>query len=192
MHLDATEAARALGQPRERVVRALDYIESQGWVELKAEGVRHRYRVLKRPEDLNALAEEYFGRGLQRESREIERLGQILELAAATECQVSKLGAHFGEPLPSPCGHCSFCLKGAVDLEQLERPEEPIDHDVWSKAQRLRDEHPDPLKDPRALARLLIGLTSPRLTRAKLTRDPLFGVMDRVPFLDVLAMAEET
>ena len=192
MHLDAAQAAQALGQPRERIVRAIDYIESQGWIELQVEGVRHRYSVLKRPDDMDALAEEYFGRGLQRESREIERLGQIIELAAATECQVSKLGAHFGEPLPSPCGHCSFCLKGAVDLDQLERPEEPFNHDAWAKAQRLREEHPDPLKDPRALARLLVGLTSPRLTRAKLTRDPLFGVMDRVPFSDVLGMAEET
>ena len=41
MHLDATEAARTLGQPRERVVRAIDYIESQGWIELQAEGVRN-------------------------------------------------------------------------------------------------------------------------------------------------------
>ncbi|MGM0595360.1 MAG: RecQ family ATP-dependent DNA helicase, partial [Pseudomonadota bacterium] len=41
--LDAEAAAAALGTPRERVVRALDWLGEQGMLEVQAAGVRHRY-----------------------------------------------------------------------------------------------------------------------------------------------------
>ena len=47
-HLDAAAIARALKQPRERVIKALEYIEQQGWAELRASDVRQRYRRLRR------------------------------------------------------------------------------------------------------------------------------------------------
>lgn len=40
------------------------------------------------------------------------------------------------------------------------------------------------------LVRFFFGHFLRSLTRAKLTRDPLFGAMERVPFADVLGMAE--
>ena len=46
------------------------------------------------------------------------------------------------------------------------------------------------LKSPRAFARFLVGLGSPRLTSAKLTRHALFGRLADVPFSQVLARAE--
>ena len=53
-----------------------------------------------------------------------------------------------------------------------------------------REAHPDVLGEPRALARLLCGLSSPRLAQAKLTKEALFGALAEVPFPDVLAWAE--
>ena len=51
-----TRRARTLGQPRDRVVRALDYLAEQRHLELKVAGVRHRFKLLDRPDDLAALA----------------------------------------------------------------------------------------------------------------------------------------
>jgi ATP-dependent DNA helicase RecQ len=123
---------------------------------------------------------------LDREARELERLGQVVELAGHNGCQVSRLGEHFGEPLAAPCGHCSLCLSGRKPARLLPRPATEIAETVLRDAVQLARKHPDPLDDPRALARLLCGLTSPRLSAARLGSDPLFGALSRVPFALVL------
>jgi ATP-dependent DNA helicase RecQ len=50
----------------------------------------------------------------------------------------------------------------------------------------LRARNPELLSEPRALACLLCGLTSPHLTRARLSRHPLFGALADADFAAVL------
>jgi ATP-dependent DNA helicase RecQ len=190
-HIDLDEAALATGAPRDRVVRALDYLAEQQLLEVAVSELRNRYRRLRMPPDLEALAADLHRRTMEREAREIARLNQVLELAAHDGCQVSRLGEHFGDPLPQPCGHCSWCLNGRKPGQLLPRPALSIDPAVWRKAEELRRQQPDPLAEPRALARFLCGLTSPRLTRSRLNRDKLFGALGHVPFPEVLRRAEQ-
>ncbi len=180
--LDTDRVSRALGCPRDRIIRALDYLAEQQWLELKAEGVRQRYRRLRTPDDFQALVAKLYGRTLQREKGEIDRLNQVLDLVRHDGCQVTALGAHFTETRDRPCGHCSWCLAGSKPMHVSERRMPPIDPDVWRRAMALRAEHAGVLSDPRALARFLCGLSSPRLIRAKLTRNPLFGALAGIPF----------
>lgn len=56
LHIDVDRAASELGTTRDRVVRALDYLGEQQMLEVKAQGVRHRYRRLKNPDDPARLA----------------------------------------------------------------------------------------------------------------------------------------
>jgi ATP-dependent DNA helicase RecQ len=189
-HLDLDAAARAAGAPRERVVRALDYLAEQGLLTVKVADLRQRYRRLRMPKDVDALADALRGRTLERERREIARLNQVVELAGHDGCQASRLGAHFGEPLGEPCGRCSWCLGGQKATRLLPRPEPVIDPEVWRQAAALRRDRADVLGEPRALARFLCGLSSPRLSRNKLTSDPLFGALESVPFAEVLRRAE--
>ena len=72
----------------------------------------NRFRRLKSPPNVDALATTLHRRTLDREAREIARLNQVVELVGHDGCQVSRLGDHFGEPLAQPCGHCSWCLNG--------------------------------------------------------------------------------
>jgi ATP-dependent DNA helicase RecQ len=188
--IDLERAAQATGQPRERVVRALEHLAERELLEVKAEGLKNRFRRLRTPPDPAALVAELHRRTTEREAREIARLNQVLELAGHDGCQVSRLGEHFGEPLPEPCGHCSWCLNGQKPGALLPRPAVSIDPALWRLAEAVRAEQPDPLAEPRALARFLCGLSSPRLTHAKLTRHRLFGVLDHVPFPEVLERAE--
>jgi ATP-dependent DNA helicase RecQ len=189
--LDLDRAARASAAPRERIVRALDYLEGQGLLELKVEGVRHRFRRLKMPPDLERVAQDLHQRTLAREKREIGRLQQVLALVGHAGCQVSRLGEHFGEPLGSACGHCSWCLAGQQPCTLPPRPVAHLDPALWNEIKRLRTAHSPILDHPRSLARLLCGLSSPRLSRARLTRDPLCGSLAHVPFRQVLGWAEE-
>jgi ATP-dependent DNA helicase RecQ len=65
-----------------------------------------------------------------------------------------------------------------------------ISESVWTQATDLRRQEEAVLGEPRAFARFLTGLTSPRLTRRKLSGHRLFGVLTDVPFADVLRKAE--
>jgi ATP-dependent DNA helicase RecQ len=189
--LDVEQAARAAASPRERVVSALEYLDEQGLLEVKVDSVRHRFRRLRQPENLGLLAAELHRRTLERERREIGRLRQVLDLAGHDGCQVARLGEHFGEPLPQPCGHCSWCLGGRKPAVLAPRPARPLPDAIRDQARALRHERPKVFGDPRTLARFLCGLTSPRLSRDKLSSHPLFGTLADVPFADVLALAEE-
>jgi ATP-dependent DNA helicase RecQ len=189
--IDLAEAMSRTGAERERVVRALDYLAEQGMLELKAEGVRHRFRRMRQQPNLEELAQTMSTRMLDRESREIARLGQVLQLAGHHGCQVSRLGEHFGEPLAQPCGHCSWCMDGPDAATLRSRPTVTIDESIWQQVCELRKQQADYLSDPRALARFACGLTSPKLSRGRLTSHALFGSLAHVPFADVLARSNE-
>ena len=186
--LDVDRAAADLHQPRERIIAALDYLGERGMMEVKAAGVRHRFRTLERPDDLDALAKKLHERALRREANELERLNQVVELIEHDGCQVAALSAHFGEPR-DPCGHCSWCLNGKRPARMPDRSRTTIDEEVWHKAEALRRAQPDVLADARSLARLLCGVSSPSLVKAKLTKHELFGALDRVPFGKVMERA---
>lgn len=185
LHIDVDRAAEKLAVGRDRIVRALDYLHEQQMLEVKAEGVRLRYRRLKSPGDANALAQTLYERMLVRERGEIGRLQQVLKLAALDGCQVNALAAHFGEQRSVPCGHCAWCLNHAPTAEPA-RAVAPIDDGILRRAASLRREHPQVLADSRAMARLLCGVSSPRASRARLASHPLFGSLAHVPFQNVL------
>lgn len=187
LYLDIDQAAQAIGTTRDRVVRALDYLGEQQMLEVKAQGVRHRYRRLHTPDDLEELAQTLYRQAKEREAREIARLQQVVEFARLDGCQVSALCAHFDHPLPAPCGHCSWCLNHQTPIALAKRAIPTIDDQVLHQAAALRQEAPhDALCEPYALTRFLCGVTSPQQTRAKLGSHALFGALSHVPFQDVL------
>ena len=90
---------------------------------------------------------------------------------------------------PSRAGTAPTASTGRA--QQLPRPEPqpPIDDERRraTRSPRCASDHPDALGEPRQQARFLAGITSPATTRAKLTRDPLFGSLADRRFADVLA-----
>ena len=189
--LDLERVGRQLGQSRDRLVRALDYLADQQLIELQSAGVRHPYRQQQPPGDLDALASSLHERALVRERREIERLHQVLELVAHDGCQVAMLAAYFGEELEEPCGHCSWCLSSGQALELPERRTAALDEERWLQAIELRDKQRELLAEPRAFTRFLTGVSSPRLSRGKLTSNPLFGCFALIPFDELLKKASD-
>jgi ATP-dependent DNA helicase RecQ len=182
--LDLDAAASALQQPRERLVLALDHLRDRHMLELKVSGVRNRYRLLKTPADSGQLADQLYQLSLQREQREIQRLQQVLDWIGLDACQVGALCAHFDAPLSEPCGHCSWCLtQQATRLSA--RPVPEIDETLWLQVETVRQQHPQVLGHDTSLTRFLCGIGSPRLSRAKLASNNLFGQLAQVPFQQV-------
>ena len=187
--IDLQGASVLMRTPRARLVNALDYLAEQQQIELKVGGVRHRYKWLERPGDLEQLTADLHFKTLEHEQREIDRIGLVLELAALDGCQTAHLCEYFGETLEDDCGHCGWCLGDRKPAELLPPPEASIDDDVWRRAEEARAEHSEILSEPRAFSRFLTGLSSPRAGRARLGRHPLFGVLTEVPFAEVLERA---
>jgi ATP-dependent DNA helicase RecQ len=188
LSLDAEEAATALHCPRERIVSALDWLGEQGMLEVQAAGTRLRYRCLRSPDDLDALAAELHRRMTKREEGELERLRQVCRLVEMEGCRTAMLAAHFGETLEAPCGHCSGCLGGLTELPS--RTEGTISAELAGEITALLAEKEEVLDSPRAVARLLCGVSSPRLGRARLGNHKLFGALADVPFAQVMAWVE--
>ncbi len=189
-HIDPAATAQALNTDRERIIRALDWLGEKQMLDVKVAGIRYRYERLKSPSDWTALGNELNNRMVKREQAEISRLQQVLDLAGADDCQTGILAAHFAETLAKPCGHCSWCLKGKQDIPT--RAKRPIPADLFERVQRLL-QHDDPdniLQEPRSLVRFLCGVASPQSSRARLTRNGLFGVLERMQFQQVLAWVE--
>ncbi len=188
--LDANQAARTLGQPRERIVAALNYLEQQGDLVVEAVGVRHGYRRLREATDRRELVGTLHERFLERERQQIERVTQVVEFASHPGCLTSHLLNYFGESHAN-CGHCDRCLgKPAQKLPPAPRPRiDEADRRVMGELKASRQEA---LAVPRQLARFLCGIRSPATSRAGLRQHPEFGRLHRVPFADVLSVVETT
>jgi len=173
---------------RERIVKALAYLEEQGDLDLRASGVRQGYRVARVPEDLAGVWKELCRRFEARERNDITRLRAVPELLEGRGCLVRRLLAYFGEELGRDCGHCGACAGDAP--VRLGRAATPAVDVPARELQALRIEHPRALQHARQVARFLCGLTSPALAAAKLTRHPRFGDLAGAPFPAVIARAE--
>jgi ATP-dependent DNA helicase RecQ len=185
--LDLEKVSRATGQPRNRIVSAITYLEEKGDLVVEAAGVRQGYRLKQQPGDLPQLCEELSGRFQQREEHDIARIRGVLAYAETDGCLTCHLLAYFGETRGA-CGHCGGC-EG--------RPRQPLpparrvsSADGWQRQlQKLLAEGNTALASPRQVARFLCGLTSPATTRAKLRAHPMYGLLGATPFHDVLALA---
>ncbi len=188
--LDVEQVSQAIGEPRDRIVTALGYLEEVGDLVLQASGVRLGYRLRERPEALTPLLTTLNQRFQKREQNDIARIQDVLTLAQHEGCLTRHLLEYFGEERED-CGHCARCeglRTQPIPAVQHQRPDTVAPADL----QRLRQEARGALGRPRQLARFLCGLSSPATTRAKLRSHPLFGVYETIPFHTVLAAVEET
>jgi ATP-dependent DNA helicase RecQ len=187
--IDLDEAAQRTGSPRKRVIAALDYLEQQGDMVLKVSGARLGFRKLAADHlDIAALKDGLVKRFEQRERSDLDRLGLVVELVNHAGCKTGFLLRYFGEEPAENCGHCSFCLHGdnALISGRATDAGVPEQKALAEEVQRLRAEYPQVLASPRQTTRLLCGLSSPGLTRNKLSKHQLFGKLDQYPFAEVM------
>ena len=203
--LHPDEAAAALGEPRDRILKALNWLADSGHIELQPSGSRQRYRLegdpaTRDPEQLARSMQELFA---VRETRDLERLQGVLDFAGHRGCLTRRLLDYFGEASGDEavacCGTCTSCREGvsataeSFGVAPREIPASavpPISPEQTAAVRSLVAEGRPSLRTPRQLARFLCGLTSPATTRERLGRHAAFGLLARVPFAEVLTEAE--
>lgn len=189
--LTVDEAAMELGESRERIVKALCWLEEAGEIALKPSGVRQRFRLETKagatdPRETASRLAKVFE---QREARDLARLDGVQKLIEGRTCIVRGLLRYFGERMEQDCGECTSCKSpGKRRMPFSKRP--GISLGEVEMIRTLVDEGHASLRNARALARFLCGLRSPAAARERLGRHEAFGLLERVPFQDVLDQAE--
>ena len=183
INVDPEKTAESLGVERRRVVKALEVLQEKGLIELRAAGVRDRYTRLMEPIETNRLVAGLVEKFERREKAEIDRLQMVVDLVEQPTCQVNALVGYFGEKRKKPCGHCSFCLTSKVCKIATDEPLPSIES--FLTANQINDlqlRNPQLFDSARPIARFLCGLSGPAFTRARLGRDPLFGILSSYRF----------
>ena len=184
--------AAEIGEPEERIRKAIGHLEDVGDVIVKPAGLRHGYRIVNAPNSISALAKHLVEMFERREQRDVARLAEVVAYAESGECLTRYLLRYFGEELDDDCSHCGRCADG-LSTEPSSLPRRPLREasrdEIAAVHQLVRNRH-QALRTPRQLARFLCGLTSPATTRARLTRNDEFGLLQDVPFQEVLTLAE--
>lgn len=186
--IDVIAAARKLGEPRDRIVTALDYLDQSGDIILQAAGLRYGYRVTSRSNDLSDLIAKLTKRFAHREEHDLARLRKVVELAECGGCYTRFLLEYFGERRAN-CGHCGRCDGTPKQLLPAAQGSS-INDQHRAAVRRLKAERHAALRTPRQMARFLCGITSPATTQAKLRKHAMFGQLESVPFAEVLKLAE--
>ncbi|TFK57019.1 ATP-dependent DNA helicase [Heliocybe sulcata] len=183
--VDVVDAASAHGLERAALAKKIGDWEFEGLVIGKASRVRSRYAILnplpQTSEGIEELAKKMYERMLAREEEAVRKLHEVIKFATDEDCLAHSLSTYFGDEDSVPnaaCGTCTFCTTGkAVEFT----PNFATEPDP-SKIRAILDACPE-RDDPRLLARMAFGITSPRLTAGKWSRrHELFGSMGDVHF----------
>ncbi|QDV40815.1 ATP-dependent DNA helicase RecQ [Stieleria neptunia] len=187
--LNTVTAAKALGQDRQRIVKAIDFMAAQNWIEVNVSDLVHGYRWKRRLEHPKVIADQYFEKVVGREQSEVSRLEDVFAIASAASCQSRLLAEHFGETMDAACGACSHCLgEGPHTIPAITHRE--IGDGVRTALAEVCRQYPDHFATARQRARFLCGLSSPQMIRSRLSRHASFGVCEQIPFADVLRQVE--
>ncbi len=188
-NIDISAAAELINEPRDRLVKALNYLEEKEYILLQTTGVRINYRLLKQTLDPSPIQDKLYLRFSESETRNILRIHQMIELINRQGCKVAYLLGYFGETMANNCGHCDWCM-GNIDIGPLAIEYEEISDQKIDYIRSVMAENHAALGSPRKLARFFCGLPSPASTKSKLKSHPYFAYFNEIPFNQVLETIE--
>ena len=177
------------GADRGRVVKALEYFQEKGWIELESKQMTDVYALLDANFDAEALSEELHAYFKQHEASEITRIENMLALFESAECLSQRLATYFGDAnAPQRCGHCSVCLGQVAQL-----PEPPVlaplgEIDLDARCAEFNQRYTQ-LKggapSVECLTRFLCGISVPVFTKLKARQIPGFASLEAYPYAAV-------
>ncbi|MFI8978508.1 ATP-dependent DNA helicase RecQ [Pseudomonas sp. BMW13] len=187
--LDFDLLYREHGAERARVVKALDYFQEKGWLELESKQMTEVYAVLDGAFDLEALTAELHAHFVAHEASEITRIQAMLGLFESRECLSRRLALYFGdEQAPERCGHCSVCLGRVAVLPAP--PELPSlqGRDAQALCAAFVEKHAQhagQVPSRECLTRFLCGISTPLFTRLKARQLAGFAALEDYPYAQV-------
>ena len=179
------------GADRARVVKALEYFQEKGWIELESKQMTEVYALLDASFDAEALSGELHAYFKQHEASEITRIDNMLALFESAECLSQRLAEYFGDrQAPQSCGHCSVCRGQVAQLPAPPAlaPLAEIDLDARcadfdQRYRQLKGHAPS----AECRTRFLCGISVPLFTKLKARQLPGFASLEAYPYAEVRA-----
>ena len=187
-HIALDDLANTSGLPRVDLVRKVDEWNERGAIQLEKKGVQNIFRLEKQlptaPGELEAMIEQLDESMGVRETQDLQRTKALINLITDRKCFSLALANYFGETsgeMAEECGHCTWCEthKQVVLPDEPPQPPDPIKVQRILEKVKARD-------DPRFLAKIAFGISSPRITAEKIKSTGVFESMNVCGFLELL------
>jgi ATP-dependent DNA helicase RecQ len=179
---------------RNRVVKALDYFQEQGLIELESKQMTEVYSLLETDFDPQVLSVELYTGFKQHEVAEVARIHAMLDLFATEHCLGQRLAQYFGdENAPQRCGHCSVCHGHVARLPSPPGLPPLVDKNFMELCGDFihrHHEHTGQLPGAERLTRFLGGISVPLFTKLKARGIPGFAVLEEYPYAEVREWAQ--
>ncbi|WP_339491382.1 RecQ family ATP-dependent DNA helicase [Pseudomonas sp. EA_15y_Pfl2_R67] len=174
---------------RNRVVKALDFFQEKGWIELESKQMTEVYSVLDADLDVQVLSAELHVYFTRHEQGEIARIHAMLELFATDRCLGYRLAQYFGDDnAPRQCGHCSVCHGHVAHLPEppslpalVDKSFEALCGDFIHK----HEQHSGSVPSAERLTRFLCGISVPLFTRLKARKIGGYAALEAYPYAEV-------
>ncbi|TFY86404.1 RecQ family ATP-dependent DNA helicase [Pseudomonas kairouanensis] len=179
---------------RGRVVKALDYFQEQGLIELESKQMTEVYSVLSTDFDPQALSTELYTGFKQHEIGEVARIHAMLDLFATERCLGQRLAHYFGdENAPQRCGHCSVCHGHIAHLPAPPALAPLVDKNFMGLCGDFihrHHAHTGHLPGAERLTRFLGGISVPLFTKLKARGITGFAALEDYPYAEVREWAK--
>jgi ATP-dependent DNA helicase RecQ len=174
---------------RSRVVKALDYFQEKGWIELESKQMTEVYALLQPDFDSAALSLELHGYFQGKEASEIARIHAMLALFASQQCLSQRLAAYFGDTqAPLHCGHCSVCSGRVAHLPEPPALPALAGLNLTQLCGEFNQRHQTLKGQPASaecLTRFLCGISVPLFTKLKARSISGFAALENYPYASV-------
>ena len=174
---------------RSRVVKALDYFQEQGLIELESKQMTEVYSLLDTDFDPQVLSAELYTGFKQHEVTEVARIHAMLDLFATEYCLGQRLAQYFGdENAPQRCGHCSVCHGHIAHLPAPPSLPPLVGKNFMELCGDFIHRHHEYtgcLPDAERLTRFLGGISVPLFTKLKARGIPGFAALEDYPYAEV-------
>ena len=174
---------------RSRVVKALDYFQEQGLIELESKQMTEVYSLLDTDFDPQVLSAELYTGFKQHEVTEVARIHAMLDLFATEHCLGQRLAQYFGdENAPQRCGHCSVCHGHIAHLPAPPSLPPLVGKNFMELCGDFIHRHHEYtgcLPDAERLTRFLGGISVPLFTKLKARGIPGFAALEDYPYAEV-------
>ncbi|WP_076411774.1 ATP-dependent DNA helicase RecQ [Shewanella sp. UCD-KL12] len=175
---------------RQRVLKAINYLDEKGMIELQSKQMTQVYEVLGTEIDVNALQSSLFERFRNKEQSEVARINHLVAFFTSNHCLSQQLAHYFADTdMQQPCGTCSVCL-GDQAILPPQAYLQPLDALNFTELTRDASNKLGNRNSAVLLARFLCGLTTPIFTRLKMRSCHGFSRLEHYRFADVLQWVE--
>ena len=180
---------------RNRVVKALDYFQEKGWIELESKQMTEVYSLLVSQVDAEALSLELHQYFSAHERGEIVRIHAMLALFSSDTCLSYRLAQYFGDQqAPQQCGHCSVCAGQVAQLPEPPPLTPLVDKNFDAQCGAFIHRHQEytaSYPPAERLTRFLCGISVPMFTKMKARAIPGFAALENYPYAEVREWAEQ-